>query len=202
MIFGMNDSRMDHITFFPALFCPSSEFFDLPTEPRFQMLRSIFEHKIYPSMELRNFRFDFEERFHREINDLDFMIVIGLYMDHSILRIPLPKSVGEFEIAKTRFLKWRDKRKSRALQSFLFENLGGNTREFFDNGSHEFSRTPISQKRQNLQFYLQGSEYRPSDLLSYHFYLYSSMKNYQHVTDEAPYSAWDLCFLQNQFIAE
>ncbi|WP_279631052.1 hypothetical protein [Leptospira bouyouniensis] len=30
----------------------------------------------------------------------------------------------------------------------------------------------------------------------------SIMKNYQHVTEEAPYSAWDLCFLQNQFIAE
>lgn len=198
----MNDLRLNYITFFPSLFTPSNDFFVMPMETKSQQLHSIFDHKIYPSMELRIFRFDFEERFGTKINDLDFIIVIGLYMDFSILRIPLPKSVSEFESAKTRFLKWKDKRKSRALHSFLFENLGGNTRVFFDNGSHEFSRTPISQKRQNLQFYLQGSEYRPSDLLSYHFYLYSSMDNYQHVTEEAPYSAWDLCFLQNQFIAE
>lgn len=202
IIESMNDFRTQATSLFPTLFLPSEAFFQIPLEDRIPMVNMVFGNKIYPSLELRFDRMDYEADHNTKILDLDFNVMVGNYLDFSLLGSSFFANEDDFIKAKNRSAQWLDGRKAKGLQSFLFQSIGGNTREYFDNGSHEYTKTNIATKRQKLKSILAGSQFIPSDILVYHYFMYSSMEQYEHVTEEAPYSAWDLCFLQSQFISE
>ncbi|TGM30473.1 hypothetical protein EHQ71_10635 [Leptospira levettii] len=198
----MNDVRTQATSIFPTLFLPSEGFFQLPLEDRISMVNMVFGNKIYPSLELRFDRMDYETDHNTKILDLDFIVMVGNYLDFSLLGSSFFGNEDEFIEAKNRSAQWLDGRKEKGIQSFLFQTIGGNTREFFDNGSHEYTNSNIATKRQKLKSILTDSKFLASDLLAYHYCLYSSMERYEHVTEETSYSAWDLCFLQSRFISE
>lgn len=198
----MNDVRTQATSIFPTLFLPSEGFFQLPPEDRISMVNMVFGNKIYPSLELRFDRMDYEADHNTKIPDLDFIVMVGNYLDFSLLGSSFFANEDEFTKTKNHSAQWLDGRKAKGIQSFLFQTIGGNTREFFDNGSHEYTKSNITTKRQKLKSILTDSKFLASDLLAYHYCLYGSMERYEHVTEEAPYSAWDLCFLQNRFISE
>ncbi|MCW7492560.1 hypothetical protein ND861_09500 [Leptospira sp. 2 VSF19] len=198
----MDDPISEKLYTFPLLFLPSKDFFDIPDKHRISMTNFAFNHGTVPSSDLRCYRMFYQFDNHLLIPDFDLMVVIGKYLDYSLFKSPFFKNEDEFLAAKIRSNQWKEKRNENVIQSMLSRFECIDIGRIFEYQMREERDFKISSKREMIKSILEGSNYLPSDLLSYNFFTYGMTDGFEYQGEDAYYGAWDLCILQSRFISE
>lgn len=151
-----------------------------------------------PDIQLRDWQFKIEDGFKIEIPKSELIIACGIYLDatyiHGLLYQPTEKLSATYSNSFTNLKNGRSK-EHRKLNSKMMV-----TREFFDFGGAEGNSSTLDKKRDKLKKIFSVDELKPSEVFFYHFHSYSSMKNYGHVIEEAPFSCFALCFEKGKFL--
>ncbi|MCW7467643.1 hypothetical protein [Leptospira levettii] len=198
----MDDPISEKLYTFPLLFLPSKDFFEIPDKHRISMTNFAFNHGTVPSSDLGCYRMFYQLDNHLLIPDFDLMVIIGKYLDYSFFKTPFFKNEDEFLEAKFRSKKWKDKRNENVIQSLVSQFECIDIGQIFEFPIWEDKDLKITDKRKMIKSILEGSNYLPSDLLSYNFFTYGMIDGIEYEGEAAYYGAWNLCFLQSQFISE
>ncbi|MCW7506097.1 hypothetical protein [Leptospira paudalimensis] len=88
----MNDVSNQATSIFATLFLPSEGFFQLPLEDRISMVNMVFGNKIYPSLELRFDRMDYEADHNTKSRILISSLWLGtisIFLSWEVLSFPM-----------------------------------------------------------------------------------------------------------------
>lgn len=132
----------------------------------------------------------------------NLLLAVGFYLNKSIdksFEFPDKISKAKWSFIELEELKDRRKKKTRFIHDTLHKNYNGNSRDLFDFPGAEGMSSKIESKIEKLKT-LHESGAASIDVLFFHVYQYESMENYSHVVDEAPYSAFALCWDGNEFV--
>lgn len=129
------------------------------------------------------------------------VISVGLYLNRTFIsdsEFPILQKDVKSLISSLKSLNDRRKKRSKELGNLTMQLYRGNTREFFDFDGSEGKSSGIPEKRSKLQKIIEKG-FTPLDLLYMHTIDYDSMSNYRHVVNEAPCSAFALCWNGMEF---
>lgn len=165
---------------------------------KIEILHSHMNKKGGPDFDLRDWEYDAKNQGKIKISNNELLIMCGIYLDctyiHGLLYQPNEQLASQYS---RRFQAMQDGRskESKALADAVY-----NTREFFDLGGAEGNSSSIEKKREKFKKIYREKGIEPSKIFYFHTFTYKSMKNYEHVLNEAPYSCFALCFQGGKLI--
>ncbi|WCL50737.1 hypothetical protein [Leptospira sp. GIMC2001] len=173
---------------------------DLTT--KIEILKSYFSKDGYRNTNLFSYRNNIWLNHNLKIREDEFIIACAVYLDlsfvHGVLIHPMEKIVSDYNAS------FRAMKDGRNKVNQLLNGKHINTRSIFDIGGTEGNSTNFEEKRRVLQKLYDEVNIFPSQLLFYHINSYRSQpnggKNYMHVLQEAPYSAFAICYSDTNFI--
>ena len=126
----------------------------------------------------------------------NLLLAVGFYLNKLIdpsYEFPSKVSQAKAIVADLKQLNDGRKKRTRELQEIIRTKCSNNTREFFDLPGAEGESSKIPEKIIKLKK-MQENGITPLEILYLHVLYYESMKTHNHVVQEAPYSAFALCW--------
>ncbi|MCZ8238887.1 MAG: hypothetical protein O9346_15145 [Leptospiraceae bacterium] len=188
---------------FIECFASQSKLFKYSTLPtKIDYLNSYFSKQFDRNVGLFISRSEIMHNHNLVINEDEFIIACAIYLDtsfvHGLILNPIEKIVYNYQLS---FFAMKD---GRNKITKILDNKFLITRSLFDLCATEGNSSSLEQKREKLSVIYEKDNILPSQVFFYHIHSYRSQpyggRNYKHVLNEAPYSAFAICFSKLGFI--